>query len=229
MKRAILLAALDASTLLAQPPARKPFQAQSVSSFSYDVAKDGAETIEVVNTTYEISTNVPGRAPSELLVLRKVTRSKEVLGDIGVEGAITLETWPLGADLKQKPLYTVTATGVDAKTVDNALWVVARGLEEVEWWSAYKLGTGQHLFDTYVPLLSFSISRAELTIRYVGLEVPPDDTTDSRLKDPHVVAVLTYASAERVIREALITCDDPKRASWLRSFADETRTVSVTG
>jgi 2-phospho-L-lactate guanylyltransferase (CobY/MobA/RfbA family) len=42
----------------------------------------------------------------------------------------------------------------------------------------------------------------------------------------HVVAVLTYASAERVIREALITCDDAKQAQLLRSYADSERTVT---
>src|ERR1039457_6099956 len=90
----------------------------------------------------------------------------------------------------------------------------------------YKLGSGQHLFDTYVPLLSFSISRETVTTRYVGLEVPPDDTGDMRLKQPNVVAVLTYASEDRLIREALVTCDDPKQAQLLRSYADTTRAVS---
>jgi hypothetical protein len=47
-----------------------------------------------------------------------------------------------------------------------------------------------------------------------------------RLRDPHVVAVLTYASADRVIRELLITADDPKQAALLRSFADASRTVT---
>ncbi len=226
----VLLTAFAVPALLGQPSTRKPFQAQSSSTINYGLNKDGQETVEIVNTTYEVSgTNVPGRGPKERLLLRKTTRSKEVLGDIGVDAAITLETWPLGADVKQRALYAVTVTGLDAKTVDNSLWVAARGIEEVEWWSVYKLGTGQHLFDTYVPVLSFSTSRAEQTLRYAGLEVPPDDAHDSRLKDPHVVAVFTYASAERVIREALITCDDPKRARMLRSYSDAMRTVSVTG
>jgi len=232
MKRAIRAAILPTAfaVLWGQPAARKPFQAQSSSTINYGVAKDGLQTIEIVNTAYEVSApKIPGHPADELLVLRKTIRSREVLGDMGVESAITLETWPLGAELKQKPLYVLTMSGVDARTLDNALWVAARGLEEVEWWSVYKLGTGQHLLDTYVPLLSFSISRAEQTLRYVGLEVPPDDTADARLKDPHVVAVLTYASADRVIREALVTCDDVKRAPVLRSFADATRSVTHAG
>ncbi len=37
---------------------------------------------------------------------------------------------------------------------------------------------------------------------------------------------MTYASGERVIREALITCDDPKRAVQLRSFDEASRNLS---
>ena len=42
-----------------------------------------------------------------------------------------------------------------------------------------------------------------------------------------MVAVLTYASAERVLREALITSDDPKQAQSLRSFADASRSLTL--
>jgi hypothetical protein len=121
----------------------------------------------------------------------------------------------------------LTVTGDEGHTIDNALFVVERGLEETEWWSVYKLGSGQHLFDTYVPLLSFSISRETVTTRYVGLEAPGDDTKDARLKQPNVVGVATYASEDRIVREALVTCDDPKQALLLRSYADTTRAVSL--
>ena len=107
--------------------------------------------------------------------------------------------------------------------------MISRGLEEVEWWSAYKLGNGEHLFDSYVPVASSLVGRETSVMRYAGLEVPPDDTSDARLKAPNVVGVLTYASGERVIREALITCDNAKRAELLRSFADATRTLSFNG
>ncbi|MGC9971432.1 MAG: hypothetical protein ABSE56_12675 [Bryobacteraceae bacterium] len=219
---ALLAAAADTKT------ARKPFQAQSSSTIVYGVS-NGEETVEIHNVGYEVTGDqIPGRPPEERLVLRKTVHIKEVLGDIGMEATVTLEAWPLGAGLEQKPLYALTLGGVDVRVTDNALLVVERGTEEVSWWSVHKLGNGQRLFDTYVPVLDFSISREILTPRYLGLEVPPDDTADARLKEPHVVGVLIYASAERVIREALITCDDPKRARLLRSYSDETRTVSLT-
>lgn len=202
--------------------------AESRSTIDLSTAADGSETVEIRNVSHEVTgTQIPGRPPGERLLLRKTLRSKQVLGDIGMEATITLEAWPLGQDLRRKPLYSLTVTGDDGRTIDNALLVVARGLEETEWWSVYKLGSGQHLFDTYVPLLSFSISRETVTTRYVGLEAPGDDTKDARLKQPNVVGVLTYASDGRIISEALVTCDDPKQAQLLRSYADTTRAVSL--
>jgi hypothetical protein len=64
-------------------------------------------------------------------------------------------------------------------------------------------------------------------MRYVGFEDPPDDAADARLKEPHVVGVLTYAAAEHILREVLITSDDPKQAQMLRSFADANRSVTL--
>ena len=77
-----------------------------------------------------------------------------------------------------------------------------------------------------MPLVSFSISREVVTTRYAGFEMPPDDVKDVRLKEPHVVAVLSYASADRVMPEALLTCDDPQQAKLLRSYFDSTRTLA---
>ena len=215
--------------VLVRAQQRPPLHAQSASTIDFSSAANGSETVEIRNISHEVTgTQVPGRPPGERLLLRKTTHSKQVLGDIGLEATVTLEAWRLGEDPRQKPLYTLTVAGEDARTIDNALLAVSRGLEETEWWSVYKLGSGQHLFDTYVPLLSFSISRETVTTRYVGLEVPPDDTKDARLKQPNVVGVLIYASEDRLIREALVTCDDPKQAQLLRSYADTTRAVSWT-
>jgi len=208
-----------ATAALAQhaPPVRD----ESPSTVEISSAGDGSQTVAIRNTTYQ--------ATAELL-LRKTTRSKQVLGDIGMEASVALEVWRLGDDPRGKPLYTLTVEGAEGRVVDNALFVVSRGLEETEWWSVYQLGSGRRLFDTYVPLLSFSISRAALTTRYAGLEVPPDDTPDNtkdaRLKRPNVVAALRYASADRVIREVLVICDDTEKAKLLRSYSDTTRTLA---
>ena len=138
--------------------------------------KDGQQTVEITNVAYEVtSTAVPGRPQNERLLLRTTTRTKQVVDEIGMEASTTVEAWPLGVDPKQKPLYALKVEGVDSKTVDGALLVILRGLEDTEWWSVYKLGTGERLFDTYTPLLGFSIRRDIQTMRYVGLDAPEDD------------------------------------------------------
>ena len=209
------------------PAQKKPFQAQSASTVAFSV-KDGQETAEITNVAYEMTgSGIPGRPSNERLVLRKTTHTKEIVDDIGTEASTTVQAWPLGIDLKQKPLYSLTVEGVDAKTVATDLLVISRGLEEVEWWSVYKLGSAAHLFDTYVPLLQFALGWEQRQPRYAGVEIPPDDAPDPRLRAPNIVAVLTYASADRVIREALITCDNGDLATLLRSYADSTHKAIV--
>jgi len=220
---------LATTVVYAQQAQKKPFQQQSQSTIVYKNANNSDE-VEIQNVTYELAgPGISGRPKDERLVLRKTTRTKQVVDEIGMEAATTVEACPLGVDPKEKPLYTVKVAGVDPVVTNGDLIVISRGLEEVDWWSVYRLGNGLHLFDTYTPVLQFSTTRDTQTLRYVGLEVPPDDASDTRLKAPNVVAVLTYASGERVIREALVTHDDPKSAQALRSYADATRTVAFAG
>ena len=239
MKRSLLcavLAATLASTLHAQKPSPspqppptagpKPLGVQSSSTYT-QTEKNGQTTVDIRNVSYHMSgQGVPGLATEQRLLLRKSTRQRQALDEIGGLATVTLEAWTLGTDPKQKPIYSATITGNDAQIVENAVWVVSRGVEDVEWWSVLKLATAQRLFDTYVPLLNFSIARETIKERYIGLDIPPDDARDARLKEPHVVAVLEYASEDQVIREALLTCDDTQRARLLRSYEDGTRTLT---
>jgi hypothetical protein len=228
MTRAIWIAStILLATDAAQGPAKKPFQSQASSSIAYRSDKD-EEIVEITNVAWQVTgTDIPGRPKDERLVLRTTARERQVLGDIGSDAKVNVEAWPMGTDLQSKPLYSVTQTGLEAHTLENALLQFARGTEEVEWWSVHQLGTGRHLFDTYVPAVNFSLSRELFISRYGALDVPPDDAGDARLKEPHIVAVLIYASAEKVIREALITADDVNRAAELRSYADTRRTLTL--
>jgi len=208
-------------------PAHQPFQAHAASTVALSKVGD-TEELDITNVTYEVTpAYVPGRPGAERLLLRQTCTSKAILEEPEWGSTTVLEAWPLGASLSQKPIYTIKATGPNGRTVDGSLFVIERGTGEVEWWSVYQLGTGQHLFDTYVPLLGFSISRETLEMRYVGFEVPPDDVADARLKQPNVVGVVTYASAEGKKREALLTAATPKTAAELRSYSDATRAVSL--
>jgi hypothetical protein len=220
-------ALISVPALFAQQPrsAHSPFQSQTPSTLRYGV-EDNSEIVEITNVAYElVGSGIPGRPRNERLVLRKSTRTRQVVDDIGMDASTTIEAWPLGVDLRQKPLYSMPVPGFYPVTKNSDLILISRGVEEVEWWSVYKLGSGERLFDTYVALVQFFVRQNQ---RYAGLEAPPDDATDARLKAPNLVAVLTYASASNVIREALITCDDPQRARLLRSYADSSRSISFS-
>ncbi|MBX6323886.1 MAG: hypothetical protein IRY94_18880 [Rhodospirillaceae bacterium] len=232
LARAALAAALGlavpaVATAAADEPDPSIRHAQSESSLSYAVTADGA-TVDIVNVTFAVTGSyLPGRPADERLVLRTSVRSRQVIDEVGTDSTVTVEAWPLGADLAGEPAYAIALDGLGARTVDGSILVFDRGTEEVEWWSVYALGTGSFLFDTHVPVASFSISRGVQTLRYAGLEVPPDDATDARLREPHVLGVLTYAAADAVRREVLITCDDGERAALLRSYWDGTRSLSA--
>jgi hypothetical protein len=224
MAASVLAQQPAASPLPQRPPTAapaKPLQVQSYSTYTESANKDGEEVIDIRNVRYGMAgQGIPGLKTEDRLLLRISTRNREVIDEIGVRATVTLEAWTLGTDPKQKPIYSTTITGTDAQMLDNAVWVVSRGLEETEWWTVLKLATTQRLFDTYVPPVHFSASRETLMDRYAGFDIPPDDTRDAKLRDPHVVGVLEYASGDTLIREALITCDDTERAKLLRSFAD---------
>lgn len=220
-------AALFAICMLCWAQSPRAVRSQTASSFLLS-SSAGSEAYEITNASYQVTgAFLPGRPKEQRLVLRKTTKVKQVIDEKGMLASITLEAWPLGAELRQKPIYSLTVSGDDGDVVDGVLFKVSRGLEDVEWWSVYQVGTGRHLFDTHVPLATFSISQDELARRYIGLEVPPDDATDTGLKDPRVVGVLSYSSAEKLIQEVIITCDDPERARLFRSYFDMTRSVSV--
>ena len=222
----LAIALICAMAACAQP-AQRPFQARSESTVSLSKS-GGADQVEITNVSYEVSpADLPGRPKNERLLLRQTCTSRSHLDEPETAATTVLEAWPLGASLTQKPVYTIKATGTGGRTVDGSLFVIDRGTGEVPWWSVYQLATGRHLFDTYVPLLGFSISRETLEMRYAGLEVPPDDAADARLRQPNVVGVVIYASAEGTKREALLTADEPKTAATLRSYADTTRSLSL--
>ena len=164
----------------------------------------GEEAVEIRNVTYELA----GKT-----VLRKTEQTKQVIGDKGMQASTLIEAWPLGVDRKEKPKYTVKVAGVDARSLDNELIIVSRGLEDVQWWSLYRLSNGQTLFNTFVRPV-----RVPDSALYAGYDIPADG--DPRLKNPKLIGVVVIGGAEGPVRRVELQTSDPKRARVLRSMAD---------
>jgi hypothetical protein len=150
------------------------------------------------------------------LILRKTETTRQVLGEKGMEATTVLEV----SKPDQKALYTLKVEGVDGRTMDDQLFVVARGLEDVEWWSVYRLADGKPLFDTHVPVV-------RIGQQYAGLDVPADG--DPRLRNQRLIGVVHFATAAGAVRRVEVQCADPKRAQLLRSYFDVRRTLTVDG
>src|ERR1700730_12515637 len=99
---ALALLLLDHSASAQTPAPTAPVTAPSASNFAYET-KDGEPPITITNVTFQVvDPYLPGRKDTQRLVLRTATRTKEVVDEIGVQGSVTVEAWPLGTDLGQK-------------------------------------------------------------------------------------------------------------------------------
>ena len=215
--------------LCAAAPLSAQVSARPASTFAYH-EKDDEKTVEITNVAYDVTQVYEPR--QAWLVLRATTRSRQLLDEKGWESKVTLEAWPLGTDPSQKPLYALETNGSEATLLGGGLWQVLDGATDpdVPVWSVYQVATGRPVFQSFVAPLTMRVAtdRAHQMFeeRYAGLYVPPDDTPDARLREKHVVAVLSYASAGGVLREALLTCDDASKAADLRSYWDTERALT---
>lgn len=167
--------------------------------------KKGEETVAIRNVTYEVSGG---------LVLRRTEVSKEVLNEKGIDATTTVEAWPVGADRKAKPKYTIASQGIDGRPVDGQYYQIQRGIEDTLWWSVFDLATGKPLFSTFV-----RVFRVPETGDLAGYDVPEDG--DPRLqRNPRLLGVVAMAAPGGPVKRIEVHCKDAKRAVILRSFAD---------
>src|SRR5450432_2341524 len=100
----------------------RAMQTGSPSTVQITTDKDGTKSVEIQNVSYQVSwSGLPGRPKDQRLLLRKMTHSKEIIGEKGMESTVTLEAWPFGTDTKFKPLYSVKAKGTDGQIVEGSM------------------------------------------------------------------------------------------------------------
>ncbi len=157
--------------------------------------------------------------PPPILVRFDVSNS--VFADSGAEGAVHLQAWPLKgpATLERTPLYNVTVPGRSARIQHGDLLMVSHGGGRK---SAYSLSNGRWLFDADAPIAVFTepdTSAAEGGRRLIAVAQSPDGVIGNG------VAVLAYATPERILSRVLLYAHDPVRARFLRGTVSMTRAV----
>lgn len=178
--------------------------------------EDGRLAGKTVNVGFHLlPLPASGDTPARRLLLRLEVASSEFAAPNGDE-RVRLDAWPLeGApDLKRRPLYTLTVPGRAATIDPDGTLTVERGGRH----SAYALGNAAWLYDSDVPVATFT--GAGERKRVVALAVADDDLGAG------ATGVLAYASAERAIRRLVIAAADPMRGRALRTAVALTRPVT---
>lgn len=156
-----------------------------------------------------VTTEEAGPADARL-TLRRTESTERIPDEKGME-ALT----ELAVSRNGRLLYSLKVEGFDGKPLDDTLYVIARGVEDVEWWSVYRLADGRQLFDTHVRPVRFAPGR------YAGFEVPEDG--DPRLRDAHLFGIVTIATAAGEVRRYPLRAKDERHAMRLRSYWDAQR------
>lgn len=183
----------------------------------------GVTTVRVETHAFALAgPGIKGRKDDERLFLHRLVATIEVLGEKGMEGQVGVAAWPLGVPESEPPLYRIKASGRDGRIVDGDLYVIERGLEEIEWQSLYALSDGTKLFDATTPWLRAANDGRWDERRYVALAQVFDDADDAALSDDHAVALLSYVARDRVVSQVLIKAAEVERARFLRSVWDQT-------
>lgn len=159
---------------------------------------------------------VPGEPRPRRLLLRLEVTDSDVFASGPAEGRVRLDAWPLDGieDVKKPALFTIVAPGRAATIEDDGTLVVERGSRR----SIYALASGTWLYDAEAAVSSFTLEGERR--RIIAVSSAEDDMPAG------AVAVVTYATSQKVLKRVLLTASDPTRARLLRSSVGLTRAVA---
>ena len=218
-----LMLAVGFSSLLMAPPSAS---ADGISATSKASAEGDSRKLD--NSSFAFSSCNQALDGDRMLLRLHVTQEWDV-NSPEAQGHVRLDAFDSRTSILGKPLYTVEADGADGHILPDCLLQIDRGLEDFQWWQINDLTTGALLFETMAePLIFATLDNDQIRSSHAaGVYVPPDDESDKRLADSHVVGLLTLATDGKVATRLLITASDPAKARDLRSYWDERRYLSV--
>lgn len=168
---------------------------------------DGRMQARLVNVNFITAlVAAPGQMRPRRLLLRLEVVNADVFAGTEGQGRVRLDAWALEDErsVLAPPLYTVIAPGRNGRLEDEALLMVEIGQRH----SAYSLSDGSWLYDADGPVAGFSQGQSR---RMVAAAAADDEMP------PGSVAVVSYASAQKVLKRVLISASDATRARLLRT------------
>lgn len=183
----------------------------------------GGTTLAIGNVVHELTrTIVSPRGRMEQLLLRIESSSEETLDAPGITGKVRLSARPIDGVRETMPLYEVALDGRGARLDDSGLIAVDLDDGAARSVRAYHLvATGERLFETAAGLAGTVFPGASYRWRYAAFLPITDDREELLAKQPKIIGIITYAAADRVIRQIAVEADSAERAVQLRSIWDE--------
>jgi hypothetical protein len=182
--------------------------------------QDGQVTVNIRNVTHALTGDIVSpRGQRERLLLRLEATTTEVLGEKGVEGSVRLTALPLTPDAR--PVFEIAEKGRNIAVDEEGL--IAIDLDDCCSFERvyYSPWTGEPLFQASAPPAWVEIGKEFRTHRVAAFRAATDDLLGAGALPVTSVGVITYAAADRVIRQIVIEAPDETRARELRSIWDE--------
>lgn len=179
--------------------------------------QDGRLDGRMVNVAFQtVSVPLADDPRPRRLLLRMEIFNADVFAARQGNSRVRVDAWPLdSADaVKAAPLYTLVTPGLGAMAGDDGTLVVDHGGRRSTW----SLSDGRWLYDADSAPAIFSAEGERR--RVVALSAAEDDLP------PGSIAVLTYASSQKVLKRVMVSASDPHRARMLRASVSMIRPVA---
>jgi hypothetical protein len=205
MKRLAILALLAALPAAAEVQVTGPADALTFTLTSQSYVLTG----EVAST----------RGRRERILLDVATVTRETRGEKGIQG--TVEISARVADRQMPLLYSLRLPARAAALDESGL--IAADLDDccTFYRGYYDATTGERLFESSVPIASLALEGRRFKRRVAAFVAKMDGNEDHSSWGDNAIGLISYAAADRVIQQVLVSAEDPITARRLRSLDDE--------
>ncbi len=159
------------------------------------------------------------RGRRERILLDIATVTRETQGEKGIRGSLEISARVAEREL---PLLYSLRLPARAAALDESGLIAADLDDCCTFHRAYHdAATRERLFESTVPIASLALEGPRFKRRVAAFVARMDGNKDHGAWGENAVGLISYATADRVIQQALVVADDPTVARRLRSLDDE--------